>query len=63
MEKEEKTYVEDIDRSIYDIKDEEKDAYQAGGRADTGHRAADFQGEKGSGLDGAFPSAVSADLQ
>ena len=28
MEKEEKTYVEDIDRSIYDIKDEEKDAFK-----------------------------------
>ena len=24
----EKTYVEDIDRSIYDVKDEERDAYK-----------------------------------
>ena len=34
--------------------DEGKGRLQAGGRADTGHRAADFQGEKGSGLDGLF---------
>ena len=33
MEKEEKTYVEDIDRSIYDIKDEEKDAISHRGKA------------------------------
>ena len=25
---EEKTYVDDIDRSVYDIRDEEKDAYR-----------------------------------
>ena len=25
----EKTYVEDIDRSIYDVKDEERDAYRS----------------------------------
>ena len=30
---EEKTYVEDVDRSVYDFKDDEKDAYQAAARA------------------------------
>ena len=34
----EKSYVEDIDRSIYDFKDDEKDAYkfQAGARTGLG---------------------------
>ena len=39
----EKTYVEDIDRSVYDIKNEEKDAYQCQRRSDSSHRRTDFQ--------------------
>ena len=43
----EKTYVDDIDRSVYDIKDEEKDAYQAGGSgSDPGHRCSRFPRRK-----------------
>ena len=36
---EEKTQINDIDRSIYDIKDEEKDA------SDSGDRRENFQGK------------------
>ena len=32
----EKSYVEDIDRSVYDFKDDEKDAYRIAGGSDTG---------------------------
>ena len=46
MEKEEKTYVEDIDRSIYDIKDEEKDAFKLEEGLTPDIVAADFQRRK-----------------
>ena len=50
---EEKTYVDDIDRSIYDIKNDEKDVY----RIQEG-----LTPEKGSFLDGNFQAAVPADI-
>ncbi len=43
---EERTYVDDIDRSIYDIRNEEKDAYRIEDGAEPGHCGADFHGKK-----------------
>ena len=43
----EKTYVDDVDRSIYDIRNEEKDVYRV---------------QEGSCLDDDVPSAIIADL-
>ena len=59
----EKTYVEDIDRSIYDVKDEERDAY----KVDKGLTEAIVEqisrGKKGSAVDGTVPASGAADLQ
>lgn len=58
----EKTYVEDIDRSIYDVKDEERDAY----KVDEGLTEAiveQISREKGSAVDGTVPASGTADLQ
>lgn len=62
-ENREKTYVEDIDRSVYDIKNDEKDAYRLQEGAYARHCGAAFQRKKGSALDGAFPASIFADLQ
>lgn len=63
MEKEEKTYVEDIDRSIYDIKDEEKDAFklEEGLTPDIVQQIS--KEKKDPAWMELFRSAVSADLQ
>ena len=59
----EKTYVDDIDRSVYDIKDDEKDAYrlEAGLTPKIVEQAA-VQGEARSRLDGAVPAGGAANL-
>jgi len=58
---EEKTYVNDIDRSIYDIRNEETDAY----RIEEGLKPAIVEqiSKERSALDGAVPAKVPADLQ
>ena len=52
MSEREKTYVEDVNRSIYDIRNEEKDVY----------RIKNLCEKEGSRMDGEFSSAVIADL-
>ena len=42
----EKTYVEDIDRSMYDFRNEEKDAYKVKRRSDSGNCRTDFKRKK-----------------
>ena len=42
----EKTYVEDIDRSMYDFRNEEKDAYRVDEGLTPGDRRTDFQRKK-----------------
>lgn len=59
---EEKTYVDDIDRSIYDIKNDEKGCIPDTGRADAGNCHRNFKEKKGSFLDGNFQAAVPADI-
>lgn len=57
----EKTYVEDIDRSVYDIKNEEKDVY----RVKEGLTPAiveQISKEKRPAVDAAVPSGIIADL-
>ena len=59
----EKSQVEDIDRSIYDIRDEEKDAYRMK-EGLTPQIVEQLSKEKGrSGMDAAVPTGVLTDLQ
>ncbi len=59
---EEKTYVDDIDRSIYDIRNEERDSY----RIEEGLSPAIVEQiskeKKGPSMDGIVPPSVPADL-
>ncbi len=59
----EKSQVEDIDRSIYDIRDEEKRCIQNERRSDPTDRGAAFQRKGRSGMDAAVPPGVLTDLQ
>lgn len=59
----EKSQVEDIDRSIYDIRDEEKDAYRMKEGLTPTDRGAAFQRKGRSGMDAAVPTGVLTDLQ
>ena len=53
----EKTYVEDVDRSVYDIRDEENDAYRMRVRPDAGDRSkSSATGEGRSRVDAAVPA-------
>lgn len=62
MSEREKTYVEDVNRSIYDIRNEEKDVYRIK-KGLTPDIVAEISGEKeGSRMDGKFQITVSADL-
>lgn len=58
---EEKTYVDDIDRSIYDIKNDEKDVYRIQ-EGLTPEIVTEISKKKGSFLDGNFQAAVPADI-
>ena len=58
----EKSYVADINRSIYDIRDEEKDAYKLSAGL-TPQIVEQLSKETGSPVDAAVPPALSADLQ
>ena len=58
---EEKSYVEDIDRSIYDIRDDEKDAYKLK-EGLTPEIVEQISKEKND-LDAEFPFTVFTDLQ
>lgn len=62
MSEREKTYVEDVNRSIYDIRNEEKRRLSHSERTDARHRGRDLCEKEGSRMDGEFPSAVIADL-
>ena len=62
MSEREKTYVEDVNRSIYDIRNEEKDVYRIK-KGLTPDIVAEISEEKeGSRMDGKFQITVSADL-
>ena len=60
MSEREKTYVEDVNRSIYDIRNEEKDVYRIKGL--TPDIVVRFPRKEGSHMDGKFQITVSADL-
>ena len=60
MSEREKTYVEDVNRSIYDIRNEEKDVYRI--KNDSRYCGGDFREKEGSRMDGKFQITVSADL-
>ena len=59
---EEKTYVDDIDRSIYDIKNDEKDVYRIQEGLTPEIVTEISREKKGSFLDGNFQAAVPADI-
>lgn len=52
----EKTYVEDVNRSIYDIRNEEKDVYRVKEGLTPGNRGSDFERKTRSGLDARISS-------
>lgn len=62
MSEREKTYVEDVNRSIYDIRNEEKDVYRIKKGTDSRSYGGDFREKEGSRMVGKFQITVSADL-
>ena len=59
----EKTYVDDVDRSIYDIRNEEKDVYRVQEGLDASIVEKKIsKGKERSCLDDDVPSAIIADL-
>ena len=62
MSEREKTYVEDVNRSIYDIRNEERTIYRIKKGLDSRYCGGDFREKKGSRMDGKFQITVSADL-
>ena len=57
----ERTYVDDVDRSVYDIKDKENDAYRIKSGLDANCRK-NFKGKERSRVDAEFPFAVTSNL-
>ena len=55
----ERTYVDDVDRSVYDIKDKENDAYRIKSGLDA---SKNFKGKERSRVDAEFPFAVTSNL-
>ncbi len=62
MSEREKTYVEDVNRSIYDIRNEEKDVYRIKKGLTPDIVAEISEKKEGSRMDGKFQITVSADL-
>lgn len=58
----ERTYVDDVDRSVYDIKDKENDAYRIKSGLDASIVEKNFKGKERSRVDAEFPFAVTSNL-
>lgn len=59
---EEKTYVEDVDRSIYDFKDDEKDAFKLSAGLTPSIVEQISREKHDPRVDAAFPPAIAANL-